>query len=63
MNTGFGGVQVSLRLVIESSDHSVSNHLLVVLTRLWGFLCQAYRTTWLWPPLSGAKRHLGFAIF
>jgi hypothetical protein len=27
MNTGFGGVQVSLRFVIESSDHSVSNHL------------------------------------
>ncbi len=27
MNTGFGVVQVSLRFVIESSDHSVSNHL------------------------------------
>jgi hypothetical protein len=26
MNTGFGGVQVSLRFGIESSDHSVSNH-------------------------------------
>jgi hypothetical protein len=23
----------------------------VVPARLWGFLCQAYRTTWLWPPL------------
>jgi hypothetical protein len=27
MNTGFSVVQVSLRVVIESSDHSVSNHL------------------------------------
>jgi len=27
MNTGFGVIQVSLRFVIESSDHSVSNHL------------------------------------
>lgn len=26
MNTGFGGVQVSLLIVIKSSDHSVSNH-------------------------------------
>ena len=27
MNTGFVAAQVSLRFVIESSDHSVSNHL------------------------------------
>jgi len=27
MNTGFIPAQVSLRLVIETSDHSVSNHL------------------------------------
>ena len=31
----------------------------VVPTRLWGFLCQAYRTTLLWPPLMRGHASIG----
>ena len=38
MNTGFGVIQVSLRFVIETSEHSVSNHL-PSSRRVPGFFC------------------------
>ncbi len=61
MNTSLGVVQVSLRFVIESSDHSVSNHLPlsrhvsgVFYAGLTGPRCRGR-------PLE-AMRQLGFAI-
>ena len=64
MNTGFGVIQVSMRHVIEPSDHSVSNHLSPsqrvsgVFFLRWAYRIPAYRDR----PLSGSKRLLGFAI-
>jgi len=61
MNTGFGVVQVSLRLVTEPSDHSVSNHRLSprdVSGVSWPGLTGPRRRG----RPSGAVRHLGFAI-
>ena len=61
MNTGFGVIQVSLRFVIEPSDHSVSNHRLS--SRRVSGVSYAGLTG---PPCGGrplgAVRHLGFAI-
>jgi hypothetical protein len=61
MNTGFGVIQVSLRFVIESSNHSVSNHLPssqrfsgFFYVRLTGPRCRGH-------PLE-VMRQLGFAI-
>jgi len=62
MNTGFGIAQVSLRFVIESSDHSVSNHLPSSRRASGVALRRAYRTTLPWPPFLGAVRQLGFTI-
>jgi hypothetical protein len=61
MNTGFIAAQVSLRFVIESSNHSVSNHL--PLSRHISGLFNAELTgpRFRGRPL-GAKRQLGFAI-
>ncbi len=61
MNTCFGATQVSLRFVIETSVHSVSNH--PPSSRLVSgvFLSRTYRTTGCGRPL-GAVRHLGFAF-
>jgi hypothetical protein len=61
MNTGLVTAQVSLRFVIESSDHSVSNHLPssrhvsgVFIARLTG--------PYVYGRPLGASRQLGFAI-
>ena len=35
----------------------------VVPTRLWGFLCRAYRTTSLWPPLIRGHASVGLRLF
>ena len=61
MNTGFGVIQVSLRLVIESSDHSVSNHL-PSSRRVSGVFCVGLTGPRCRGHPSGAVRHLGFAI-
>jgi len=61
MNTCFGTAQVSLLSVIETSDHSVSNHPLSSRLVSGVFLSQAYRTTSCGHPL-GAVRHWGFAF-
>ena len=61
MNTGFGSAQVSLRPVIETSDHSVSNH------PLSSRLVSGFFSAGLTGPHGsgrplGAVRQLGFAI-
>jgi hypothetical protein len=61
VNTCFGEVQVSLRLVIEPSDHSVSNHLLSP-RRLSGFRASGLPYHgFVVAPFRGPVRHLGFA--
>jgi hypothetical protein len=62
MNTDFRCVQVSLFHVIESSDHSVTNHLSSSRPTFWVLPGRAYRTPSLWSPLLRVVRHLGFAI-
>jgi hypothetical protein len=59
MNTGFGVIQVSLRFVIESSDHSVSNHLPSP-RRSSGFCCVGLTGPYVCGRPFGAVRQLGF---
>jgi hypothetical protein len=61
MNTGFGDVQVSLRFVTESSDHSVSNHLPSSRSLFWGFHVRLTVPRCRGRPFPGSKRQLGFA--
>ena len=62
MNTGFGVIQVSLRFVNESSDHSVSSHLPSSRSLLWGFHVGLTVPRCRGRPFPGSKRQLGFAI-
>jgi hypothetical protein len=61
LNTGFVAAQVSLRFVIESSDHSVSNHL-PLSRHISGFFNARLTGPRFRGRPSGAKRRLGFAI-
>ena len=60
MKTGFGVAQVSLRFVIEPSDHSVSRHLPSSRTSLWGFHVRLTVPRCRGRPFPGSKRQLGF---
>jgi len=62
MNTGLVAAQVSLRFVIESSDHSVSNHL-PSSRHVSGFFIAGHTGPHVCGRPFGAKRHWGFAIF
>jgi hypothetical protein len=61
MNTGFVTTQISLRFVIEFSDHSVSSHL-----QLSRHISRFFNSRRTGPRFRGrpfgAKRQLGFAI-
>jgi hypothetical protein len=61
MNTGFGVIQVSLRLVIEPSDHSVSNHLPSPRRCSGIFYVGLTGPQSCGRPFKGPVRHLGFA--
>jgi hypothetical protein len=62
MNAGLGIVQVSLRFVIEPSDHSVSNHLPSPRSLFWGFHVGLTVPRCCGRPFPGSKRQLGFAF-
>jgi hypothetical protein len=64
MNTGFDEVQVSLRFVSNLPiipSPTTSRRPVHVVSGV--FTCRAYRTTFLWTPVSRPLRHLGFASF